>query len=134
LKSPNADVRWAAIYALSLIVTKTDAEGVSALKASLDSTDLDEQLAAAGGLVAVGEKAAVPVLIALLESSENTQYIVTPAWRMARGLLLVHVAQDFGLREADDRPRAAAAKPAWQAWWVERGASLSWDPKVGKFQ
>ena len=134
LNSTDADVRWAAIYALSLIVTQGDGEGVSALRASLASTDLDEQLAAAGGLVAVGEKAAVPVLIALLESSKTTRYIVTPAWRMARGLLLSHVAQDLGLRDADDRRKAAAAKPAWQAWWAERGALLSWNPDVGKFQ
>lgn len=134
LTSNNPDVRWAALYALSVVVEPGDSEGASALMQSLGSTDVDERLAAASGLVAVGEKAAVPVLIAILESSETTQYIVMPSWRVARGLLLTHVNQDLGLRDADSGRTVAAAMPAWQTWWAEHGPSLAWDEAAGTFK
>lgn len=134
LASDNPDVRWAALYALSVVVQPGDPEGSSALMQSLGSSDVDERLAAAGGLIAVGEKAALPVLIALLESTETTQYIVMPSWRVARGLLLAHVKQDLGLRDADTGRKAAAAKPAWQNWWTGQGPSLTWDTATGTFR
>lgn len=134
LASNNSDVRWAALYALSVVVEPGDPESTAALMQSLGSADVDERLAAAGGLVAVGEKAAVPVLIAILESTETTQYIVMPSWRVARGLLLTHVSQDLGLRGADTGRTAAAAKPAWQTWWAEHGPSLAWDAATGTFK
>lgn len=133
LASNSSDVRWAALYALSVVVEPGDPEGAAALMQSLGSTDVDERLAAASGLVAVGERAAVPVLIAILESTETTQYIVMPCWRVARGLLLTHVNQDLGLRDADSGRTVAAAMPAWQTWWAEHGPSLAWDKATGTF-
>jgi hypothetical protein len=134
LSANNPEVRWAALYALSVVVEPGDSEGIAALEEFLVSTDVDERLAAASGLVVVGEKAAVPVLITLLESTETTEYVVMPTWRIARGLLLAHVMQDLGLRGAENGRAAAAAKPAWQSWWDERGASLTWDTATGTFR
>jgi hypothetical protein len=134
LGSTDPNIRWAALYALSLVIEEDDGEGVAALMLSLGSGNLDERLAAASGLVAVGEKAAVPVLISLLESSETTRYIVLPSWRVARGLLLTHVQQDLGLRNAASGPSAAAAKPAWQTWWAQHESSLDWDASTETFR
>jgi hypothetical protein len=132
--SSNAEVRWAAVYSLALVVKRDDADGISALETALASADLDERLAAADGLVAAGDKSALPVLIELLASRATTRYIVMPVWRWARGLLLVHSTQDFGLRAALDRTSAAATQPAWQAWWNTNANALAWDASTGKFR
>ena len=134
LDSSEPSVRWAANYALSLVVREGDSEGIAALNTALKSPDLDERLAAASGLVVAGERTALPVLIELLASNEATGYVVMPAWRWARGLLLIHTAEDFGLRAADDGADAAASRPAWQAWWSSKAAVLTWDTAAGKFR
>ena len=132
--SSEAEVRWAALYALSLVVEPGDNESIQALHGALESADLDERLAAAGGLVASGEASALPVLIELLASSETTSYVRIPAWRVARGLLLANTSEDFGLRAAEDAPTAASTAPAWESWWQDRGATLAWHPAEGRFQ
>lgn len=132
--SSDAEVRWAALYALSLVVEPGDEESAEALRVALQSADLDERLAAAGGLVASGERSALPVLIELLGSGETTSYVRIPAWRVARGLLLTSTSEDFGLRAADSAAAAASTAPAWESWWRDAGANLTWQPAEGRFQ
>jgi hypothetical protein len=134
VSSVDSDERWAAVYALSIVIQPGDAEGISTLERFLASDDLDERLAAADGLGAVGERSGIPVLIALLDSEETTDYVVIPVWRVARGLLLARVDQDLGLVNAADGPAARSARPAWESWWAERGSSVEWDPATGRFR
>ena len=134
-ESGNAAERWAAVYALSIVIERGDTEAVEALRESLEAEDLDERLAAAEGLIASGEKAGFPVLIELLGSPETTTTVVIPLWRVARGLLLTYAEEDLGgLREATDGRAAAAARPAWESWWAARGPGLTWDAQTGKFR
>lgn len=135
LESGGASDRWAAVYALSIVIEHGDTEVVDALRESLEAEDLDERLAAAEGLVASGEKVGFPVLIDLLGSTETTTTVVVPLWRVARGLLLTYATEDLGgLRSATDTRSAAAARPAWESWWAERGTGLTWDAQTGRFR
>ncbi|MBE0610849.1 MAG: HEAT repeat domain-containing protein [Dehalococcoidia bacterium] len=134
VSSVDSDERWAAVYALSIVIQPGDAEGISTLERLLASDDLDERLASADGLGAVGEKSGIPVLIALLDSEETTDYVVIPVWRVARGLLLARVDQDLGLVNAADGRAARSVRPAWESWWAERGSSVEWDPATGRFR
>ena len=134
VNSADSDERWAAVYALSMVIQPGDSEGIATLERFLGSDDLDERVAAADGLGAVGEKSGLPVLIALLDSEETTDYVVIPVWRVARGLLLARVDQDLGLANAADRQTAHVVRPAWESWWAERGSSVEWGPSIGRFR
>lgn len=65
LRSGESNIRYAAVYALSL--TAED-ESLEALRPLLESTETSERMLAASSLVSQGEKAALPVLVEALGS------------------------------------------------------------------
>ena len=115
--SDDADVRLAAIYALSITLSSGD---VDALSPSLESTDRRERVLAAAGLLAVGDARAVPVLIASLDDDTPMALGFPPVhvWERARVALLQATGEDFGLGEAVTAEAAAATIPDWELWWA----------------
>lgn len=129
LPTATGDVRYAALYALSLTAEGDDA--FVALHDALESVDVDERMLAAGSLVARGDKAALPVLIEMLGSAEDLAFRDPPqaAWEFARFVLLRYTAEDLGLLgpRTFSAVDAAAAQPAWATWWIEHGDRLEFD-------
>jgi HEAT repeat protein len=81
---PAPAVRDAARYALAVSVTAEDAAAVAALRDLLDADDDAGRLTAAGGLLSIGDKPAVPVLIDLLGSTAKVPFADPPM--QSRGL------------------------------------------------
>ena len=129
-------VRRSALYALSLTVTKDDPEAIAALKRFLESDSDVERLRSAGGLLSVGEKAAVPVLVDLLASDAEVPNADPPlaVWRVARGLLLTSTDRDLGLRRADGVEAAGRTRAEWRTWWATSGDRLEWDAATRRFR
>lgn len=115
--SDDPDVRLAAIYALSITLSSVDVDAFSPI---LESTDPRERVLAAGGLLAVGDARAVPVLIALLDDDTPMALGFPPVhvWERARVALLRATGEDFGLSEAVTPEAAAATIPDWEVWWA----------------
>jgi hypothetical protein len=116
-------------------VSEDDRDGIDAMGGFLGSGPDAERLIAAGGLLSVGEKAAIPVLIELLASGAPVPNSDPPraVWQVARGVLLFYTDQDLGLREAADAEAAAVAQADWEAWWEASGEALTWDPGTTRF-
>lgn len=129
LASATGPVRYAALYALALTADGTGS--MDALREVLTSDDVNERMLAAGSLIARGEKAAFPVLIELLGSDEQLAFRDPPqeAWRFARFVLIQYTREDMGLLGPTtfSAEQAAAARTAWERWWVERGDGLRYD-------
>jgi HEAT repeat protein len=110
LHDPLPPRRAAAAHVLGRVGTREDCEAVRKL---LADPVPKVRLRAAEGLLAAGDRAAVPVLIDLLDKAPDSW-----AWRVEE--LLHRVAGDKGpeLPPGDDlagaRKKAAAA---WSAWW-----------------
>jgi hypothetical protein len=121
--SPDAVVRFAAIYALSL--TADDAAAHRALGPVLQSSDVSERLLAAEALLRAGDVSAVPVVIDALDNDHSMELWEPPMpiWRFARLLLLGATGLDFGLQSADTLDQARSAKAAWEQWWRTNGSS-----------
>lgn len=134
LLDEKADVRYAALYSLSL--TAEPGAGTVELRPFLRSSDVSEQMLAAGNLAANGDKAALPVLIDALGSEERLAFRVERAWEFARLVLIQYTEEDFGLvSDAQPTPRqAAAAKPRWEEWWVAASSDLRWDAGAERFR
>ena len=134
LQADDPSVRFVAIYTLANTAT-TDAQ-LDALRTVLTSASLSERVLAAEALLARGDKQAVPVLIAALNSGEDLANSLPPrqAWEYARQLLLQFTDQDFGLTVDESLAAATAAQPAWQAWWEQNGGGLEWFPDEGVFR
>ncbi len=132
---PDTTIHSAALYALSLSVDARDRAARDTLQRFLTSLDDVERLRASVGLIGVGDKAAVPVLIDLIGSSAVLPGGDPPlaVWRVARGTLMVNTGEDFGLRRADSVEAARATRPSWTAWWSTYGADLQWNPELEKF-
>lgn len=126
--------RFVAIYTLANTAS-TEAQ-LDALRALLTSESLSERVLAAEALLARGDKRAIPVLIGVLNSDEELANSLPPqrAWEYARNLLLQFTVQDFGLSADESQAAAAAAQPAWQAWWEQNGGALEWFPDEGVFR
>ena len=129
LEAGDTAARYPALYALALTVEGTEA--TDALRAVLDSPDINERMLAAGSLIAQGEKAAFPILIELLGSDEQLALRDPPqqAWQFARFLLIQYTDEDMGLLGPSTYgpDQAAVAQQAWQDWWASTGASLQFD-------
>ncbi|HEX9596167.1 MAG TPA: HEAT repeat domain-containing protein [Anaerolineales bacterium] len=132
----NADpaVRFAAIYALAN--TAETQQHLDGLRSLLSSQSAGERLLAAEALLVRGEKEAIPVLIAALNSEEELAYSLPPqqAWQAASSLLLLYTLEDFGLAGADTFELVAVTQPAWQAWWEQQGGNLQWMADLGVYQ
>lgn len=127
-------VHYAAVYALAR-TAKTDDESLQALRGLLASTGVDDRLLAAGALTYRGDSSGIPVLIDELGSTDAMAYWDPPqtASGFARQQLLRFTVGDFGLRATTDGATATAVKPAWQQWWKDYGATLTWDPTIEQF-
>ncbi len=134
LDAEDPAVRFAALYALAN-TAETRAQ-LNALREVLGSESLSERVLAAEALLVRGEKEAIPVLIAALNSEEELAYSLPPqvAWWYARYLLLQYTLEDFGLEGDESFATAAAAQPTWQAWWEENGDSLQWYTEEGVYR
>jgi HEAT repeat protein len=123
LNSDDADVRIAAVYALSLTLQPEDADASAPL---LQSQDAGERVLAAAGMIAVGDGRAVPVLIEALDIEDPLPFGAPPlrVWEQARIALLRFTGQDLGLQQAATAEEAAAKTPKWEAWWAEAEASF----------
>jgi hypothetical protein len=133
LNDSNANVHYAAVYTLAQ--TATSHEGMAQLEQMLTSPDTNERMLAAGSLLSLGDKEAIPVLIAALSSNDQISYWDPPlqAYGFARAELMFYTSNDFGLVKATTLSTASAAQPAWQKWWTKDGASVHFDSTLNGY-
>jgi len=127
LRDTNPYTRFAALYTVAL--TAVPGPTMQALRTAVRASDTSERLLAAVALLVRGEKAAIPVLIETLDSSQYLEFHDPPqqAWDYARSILLTYTTQDFGLRKASTLAAARRAQRAWIAWWKAHASSIHWD-------
>lgn len=121
-------IHYAALYALALTVAP--GQVTSALESALRSPNQSERLLAARGLLAHGDKRAIPTMIAALKERFVPAFgnPPEPAWQVARFDLVQYVPVDLGLIGRHvSAARASAAAARWRSWWSRHGASLRWD-------
>jgi hypothetical protein len=123
LESQDADIRMAAVYALSITLQPDDADALAPL---LESANPGERVLAATGMLAVGDGRGVPVLIAALPLEDPLPFGSPPlrVWEQARFALLSFTGQDHGLREAATAQDAAATASEWESWWDSEEGSF----------
>jgi hypothetical protein len=121
--SEDPDARIAAVYALSVTLRAEDAEVLAPI---LDAADPGERVLAAAGMAAVGDRRAIPILIAALGEDAPLPFGSPPArvWDKARFALLRSTGQDLGLGNATTVAEAAATIPDWNAWWADAEATF----------
>jgi hypothetical protein len=129
----DPDTHYAALYAL--VMTADADNGAAELAGMLTSANADERLLSAGALAGLGDKRALPVLIAALDQQDELSYRAPPqrAYDFAQRQLLWFTNQDFGLKAAQTPEGIAATKPAWEKWWRSAGVSLHYDRRERKF-
>jgi hypothetical protein len=130
-KDPN--VHYAALYGLVLAADENG--GANELVAMLGSAVADERLLSAGKLAGLGDKRALPVLIAALDNPERLSYRHPPqrAFEFAKTQLLWFTKQDLGLKSAITQDQIAASKLAWEQWWRSAGPALRFDRQTRRF-
>jgi hypothetical protein len=131
LQDSRPGVRFAAVYSLSLTVREPQP-----LERVLHSPRPSERMLAARGLVAIGDKQAIPTLIDALNARAPLPFGAPPepAWRAARFDLLQYVPSAPSLTGAGFTAKdAAAATPLLRRWWRVHAASLRWDPATHSF-
>ncbi len=127
LTSEDGDVRYAAVYALSL--TAVPGDSAAALRPFLRSDDATERMLAAGQLSALGETDALGVLIEALDVTDTVRYRdpPQPCWEFASALLVRFTGRDLGLADVRDATDAARARPRWMAWFERNRDALEFD-------
>ena len=132
-KKDDPDTHYAALYAL--VLTADADKGAAELAGMLTSANADERLLSAGALAGLGDKRALPALIAALDQQDELSYRAPPqrACDFAQRQLLWFTNQDFGLKAAQTPEEIAAAKPAWERWWRSVSGSLHYDRRERKF-
>lgn len=133
LADKDPDTHYAALYAL--VMTADANNGAAELAGMLTSANVDERLLSAGALAGLGDKRALPALIAALDQQDDLSYRAPPrrAYEFAQSQLLWFTNQDFGLKAAQTPEEIAATKPAWEQWWRSVGGSLHYDRRERKF-
>lgn len=133
LADKDPDTHYAALYAL--VMTADASNGAVELAGMLTSANVDERLLSAGALAGLGDRRALPVLIAALDQQDELSYRAPPrrAYEFAQSQLLWFTNQDFGLKAAQTPAEIAATKPAWEQWWQSVGGSLHYDRRERKF-
>jgi HEAT repeat protein len=114
LKDREASRRAAA----ALAVGKANAEQRRAVLPLLDDADLRVRLSAATALVRAGDRAAVPALIALVETGAPAL-----AWQ-AEDVLFRIAGPDAKLPALGAGTDPAGCRRAWDAWWKEKGDKI----------
>lgn len=125
MASSDIETRFAAVYALGLAVDETH---TALLRPALQDPDLALRVIAAGALIGLGEPESIPVLVEALGSDDLLPYShpSRPVWMFADATLGAYTGMDFGVPAGAEDQRGATAA-AWQDWWEENGASLTWD-------
>ena len=133
LADKDPPTHYAALYAL--VMTADVDNGATELAGMLASPNVDERLLSAGTLAGLGDKRALPVLIAALGQQDELSYRAPPlrAYDFAQRQLLWFTNQDFGLKAALTPQQVAATKPAWERWWQSANGSLHYDRRERKF-
>ena len=133
LADTDPATHYAAVYALAM--TADNDNGAAELVRMLTSSNVDERLLSAGTLAGLGDKRALPVLIAALDQRDELSYRrpLLHAYEFAQRQLLWFTNQDFGLKAAQTPEEIAATKPAWERWWQSAGDSLHYDRPERKF-
>jgi hypothetical protein len=133
LADKDPDAHYAALYAL--VMTADASNGAVELAGMLTSANVDERLLSAGALAGLGDRRALPVLIAALDQQDELSYRAPPrrAYEFAQSQLLWFTNQDFGLKAAQTPEEIAATKPAWEQWWQSVAGSLHYDRRERKF-
>jgi hypothetical protein len=133
LADKDPATHYAAVYALAM--TADNNNGAAELVRMLMSSNVDERLLSAGTLAGLGDKRALPVLIAALDQRDELSYRLPllHAYEFAQRQLLWFTNQDFGLKAAQTLEEIAATKPAWERWWQAAGDSLHYDRPERKF-
>lgn len=133
--SQNEAERYTAIAALGRIGTADGAKPADieattkALAGRLDDPNVSLRAYAAGGLVAMGDKRGVPVLIEAL-SVQQRGYLSAPPELLnasAYRALNVYTGQSFGYDPLADQAKSAASQQQWRDWWKATGDRLQWD-------
>jgi hypothetical protein len=133
LADKDPPTHYAALYAL--VMTADADNGGTELAGMLASPNVDERLLSAGTLAGLGDKRALPVLIAALDQQDELSYRAPSlrAYDFAQRQLLWFTNQDFGLKAALTLQQVAATKPAWERWWQSANGTLHYDRRERKF-
>jgi hypothetical protein len=122
-QEPQGATLWAAVY-----VYASGGTDPAPLKPYLtEDTDPSVRLLAAGGTLAMGDKAGVEPLIALLASGDRLAGSRPPMfiWEVAVINLQTLTTEDLGPPpDADDTARATAQQ-AWRDWFAAHGDGLT---------
>lgn len=133
--SQSEPERYTAITALGRIGTANGAKpadieaATKALASRLDDPNISLRTYAAGGLVAMGDKRGVPVLIEALSVQQRGYLSVPPELlnAFAYRALNVYTGQSFSYDPLADEAKRAASEQQWRDWWKANGDRLQWD-------
>ena len=113
--------RYTAVYVLGLTASRP-AE-IEALRAAMGDTQEHIRLTAAGALIGLGERRAIPELIRFLENPSPLPGSTVRMSSLAQDGLEAYVGEEPG-----DQPGG------WSAWWEEHGDDLRWDPDQQRYE
>lgn len=114
LQSQDLTERWAATYVLAL--RADSAQAGERLLPILNDPEPSLRVIAAGSLIGLGQKEAIPVLIEALDSVVELPFNDPPelASELALEALTAYTGQSFD------------TVPEWQGWWAEVEDMLEW--------
>lgn len=133
--SLNEGERYTAIVALGRIATADAAKpgdidaATKSLANRLSDPNVSLRTYAAGGLVAMGDKRGIPVLIEALSVQQRGYLSVPPELLNAFAFraLNAYTGQSFGFDPLADEAKRAASQQQWRDWWKTTGERLQWD-------
>jgi hypothetical protein len=133
VEAAQEEVRYAAIYVLGL--TAAGPADSAALKRALDDDAVHLRTIAAGSLIGLGDKDAIPVLIELLAETDEIPGSVPPMFvdRFSSQALTAYTGEDYGLLEATSGDLRTLALGRWRTWWDNVKDTLHWDPATKKY-
>jgi len=137
LESNESIVQWTALYVLSNIAYKADAEKQEEVKERLGpylyGDEPSFRLMAAITLVTMEDKAGIPILIELLDDESYFMLSEPPALicQYSNYMLTRYTEKDFGFSCMPGHIDAEA-REEWEIWWGENHEGLVWDEEKEK--
>ena len=122
--TPEGAAKWAAVY-----VYANGGDDAEVLTPYLADADPSVRVLAAAGVVTMGGRAGITVLIDLLTVNDTLTGSTPPmrVWEVAAANLLSMPADGLGpALDADDATRAVSQQ-AWRDWFTANGARLTFD-------
>jgi len=113
--------RLGAIYVLGL--TARSPRELAALRRALGDRILEHRVIAAGALIGMGEKEAIPVLIEALRRTGRLPFSNVSEAAHAAEALGAYTGQDLG-----------SDAEAWSDWFEAEGPALTWDDTERRFR